>query len=265
MVVSSKDNQHVKLFKQLSADGRIRRKHNLFVCEGARLCNDAAVSGIGIQTVLYTEQASVTYAAQLQPILQAAHTALLITPALAQHIGETTSPQGIFCICEMPQTRAALTALSANGRYLALEDVQDPANLGATVRTAEALGLDGLLLSAGCCDVYNPKVLRGSMGGVFRLPLFYVTDMTAAVADLRAGGFQTYACVPHADAQDIRETVLHNGCVCLIGNEGNGLKSQTIAACNARVTIPMDGRAESLNAAMAAGIVMWEMKRRGDA
>ncbi len=262
MVISSKENRFVKLWRQLSADGRARRKQGCFACEGARLCMDAALSGVGILAVLYTEKAADVYASQMQPILDAAESAYVITSPLAQYMADTTSPQGVFCICETPKNAVELSALNLNGRYLALEDVQDPANLGTVIRTAEALGLDGLLLSVGCCDAYSPKVLRGSMGGVFRLPLLMVADMATMATALREKGFRVYACVPDADAQNVSDVALGDGCVPLIGNEGNGLKPETITACDARITIPMGGRAESLNAAMAAGIIMWELKRR---
>lgn len=259
MVISSKENHLVKLWRQLSADGRARRKNGLFSCEGARLCMDAALSGIRVETVLYTEKAALMYAEQLRTVLDVANAAFEITMPLAQYMTDTTSPQGIFCICELPENTASP---SLDGCYLALEDVQDPANMGAVIRTAEALGMDGLLLSAGCCDVYGPKVLRGSMGGVFRLPLLRAENMTATVKSLQKKGFRLYACVPDADALSVGEISLGSGCIPVIGNEGNGLKAETIAACDARITIPMEGRAESLNAAMAAGIVMWELKRR---
>ncbi len=262
MVISSKENRFVKLWRQLSNDGRARRKQGLFACEGARLCGDAALSSIRVEAVLYTAKAAELYAAQWQAITAVAETAVEITPQIAQYMADTASPQGIFCICALPQNETPLSSLSLDGRYLALEDVQDPANLGAIIRTAEALGLDGLLLSGGCCDAYSPKVLRGSMGGVFRLPLFLVQDMTATVADLQARGFRMLACVPDADAVPICDADMQNGCIPLIGNEGNGLKQETIDACDMRITIPMGGRAESLNAAMAAGIVMWELERR---
>ena len=142
-----------------------------------------------------------------------------------------------------------------------LEDIQDPANLGAVIRTAEALGLEGLLLSTGCCDPYNPKVLRASMGGVFRLPLYPVWEMAAAVERLRLAGRRCFACVPDGEAASICSIEWRSEDVCLIGNEGNGLREATTAACDGRITIPMAGRAESLNAAMAAGIVMWETMR----
>ena len=133
--------------------------------------------------------------------------------------------------------------------------------MGTIIRTAEALGLDGILLSDGCCDVYNPKVLRASMGGVFRMPLMRVGDMAQTVTDLQERGLNAFACVVDATATSITEVGMGNGSVALIGNEGNGLRAETVAVCKHRVTIPMAGRAESLNASMAAGIVLWEMCR----
>ena len=152
--------------------------------------------------------------------------------------------------------------LSGEQCYLALEDLQDPGNLGTVVRTAEALGFGGLILSAGCCDLYNPKVLRGSMGGVFRLPAYITADMVTTVGRLRTKGFRCFACVPDEDALPVQTAPFGPGSICLIGNEGNGLRPETVAACGERLTIPMAGRAESLNASMAAGIVLWEMARR---
>jgi len=126
------------------------------------------------------------------------------------------------------------------------------------------IGIDGLILSAGCCDVYSPKVLRGSMGGVFRLPLWETADMAAAINRLQAAGACGYACVPSSDGDvlSVVEAPLAAGSVCVIGNEANGLDTATIEACTYRLTIPMAGRAESLNAAVAASLVMWEMSRR---
>lgn len=263
MTITSKDNHLVKQWRLLSADGRARRKQGLFACEGARLCMDAALSGIVIEAVLYTEKAASHYASQLDIVWNTAQTKAEISASLAQYMADTASPQGIFCICKMPQTTFSVTSLVPNGRYLALEDIQDPSNLGTVIRTAEALGFAGLLLSDGCCDVYNPKVLRGSMGGAFRLPCLSCGDFTATIPALQKAGRRCLACVPDPEAIPVTAVKL-NTAICFIGNEGNGLRPETIVACDGKVTIPMPGRAESLNAATAAGIVMWEQVRRGE-
>ncbi len=251
----------MKQWKQLSADGKARKKQGLFACEGARLCADAALSGVPITAVLFTAGAADAYADRLQAVLAVADTVAEITPAVAAFMADTRSPQGIFCICKMQKNTLSADALRPDGKYLALEDMQDPSNLGTVIRTAEALGIDGVLLSVGCCDIYSAKVLRGSMGGVFRQQLLHTADMTETARILGNAGFHTYACVPDENAASICDLSLGKGCVCFIGNEGNGLQPATVAACEKSVTIPMAGRAESLNAAMAAGIVAWEMTR----
>ncbi len=264
MLISSKDNQLIKEWRGLNEQTRQRRKSGLFAIEGARLCGDALASGLVITSVLYTAAARETYAAVVEPLIAAAVHSAEITPALAKAMADTHSPQGVFCVAKVLDNQLSLDTINNMGRYGLLEDIQDPGNLGTMIRTAEAFGLDGLLLSAGCCDVYNPKVLRASMGGVFRLPLMIVEDVPAAVFALRQRGMTALACVVDADAAPIQTVKQAGGCVCVIGNEGNGLTAETVAACTERVTIPMAGRAESLNASMAAGIVMWELVRPTD-
>lgn len=273
MTITSRSNPLIRQVKKLLADASARREEQLFVIEGARLCADAALSGVAVRTVLYTASAAAAYAEQLDLLHGSGGEVVEISDELSRVIGDTMSPQGVFCICEflhhldngagldtIKNTAERLRHQGGSG-YLALENVQDPANMGAVIRTAEALGLAGLLLSEGCCDVYNPKVLRGSMGGVFRLPLHHVGNMADAVTALQTEGVECWACVVDGEATPLPEASLMPGSICLIGNEGNGLRPETAAVCAHRLTIPMGGRAESLNASMAAGIVMWEMTR----
>ncbi|MBQ5840687.1 MAG: RNA methyltransferase [Clostridia bacterium] len=259
MVVTSKDNQWIKEWRGLCDSAKKRRESGLFAIEGARLCGDALRSGVGIRTVLYTAAALAIYADVVESLIAVADTAVEISPELSRHMGDTTNPQGVFCIAKTLDNSLIIDKINIIGIYSALEDIQDPGNLGTIIRTAEALGLSGLILSDGCCDVYNPKVLRSSMGGVFRMPLMRVGDLADTVTALQEKGLTAYACVVDADATHITDVKLGGGSVALIGNEGNGLKPQTVEACRHAVTIPMDGRAESLNASMAAGIILWEM------
>jgi TrmH family RNA methyltransferase len=142
-------------------------------------------------------------------------------------------------------------------RVVALENVQNPENLGAVARTAEALGLDGLLLSGGC-DVYHHRALRASMGALLRLPVTQTDDLPAALCQSR---LPCYAAVPDAGAAPVTQCDFAHGGVIVIGNEGGGLSEEAVAACGHKITIPMRGRAESLNAAAAAAILCWEMVR----
>lgn len=217
--------------------------------------------GAAVRTVLYTARAAEQYGAYLGPLLSVCPDCREIAAPLAGPAVGHADPQGIFCICRRLDNRLPLGKIKRNGRYLLLEDVQDPGNLGTIVRTAEAFGIDGLFLTAGCCDLYNPKVLRGSMGGVLRLASARTEDPSSLLACLREKGLSAFACVADAGARPVQQTRLGEGCVCLIGNEGAGLRPETAALCDERITIPMKGRAESLNASIAAAIVLWEMTR----
>lgn len=261
MTVTSKDNQWVKEWRGLCDSAKKRRESGHFALEGARLCGDALRSGVAIKAVLYTASALAIYTDTVGALIAAADTAVEISPELSRHMGDTANPQGVFCIAKTLDNSLVIDKINIMGIYGALEDMQDPGNLGTVIRTAEAFGLSGLILSEGCCDVYNPKVLRSSMGGVFRLPLMSVRDMAETVTALQEKGLTAHACVVDASATSITEAGLGAGTVAVIGNEGNGLRPETVAACHRAVTIPMNGRAESLNASMAAGIILWEITR----
>ncbi len=258
MEIQSRDNRIIKEYRHLLSSAAYRRETGLFVIEGARLCEDAVRSRIAIETALFSARAREQYGETVQAIERVCVQGLDISDALARYLGDTDSPQGVFCICRMPSLEGVLTP---DGVYAALERIQDPGNLGTMIRTAEAFGLNGIVLSNGCCDPFSPKVLRSSMGGVFRLPLFAVEDLAATLSALQGQGFRSFACVVDASATPVQQVSFGKGSICVIGNEGNGLTAETVAACSMPITIPMAGRAESLNASMAAGIVFWEMKR----
>lgn len=152
---------------------------------------------------------------------------------------------------------------AGGGSCAVLEDLQDPGNLGTILRTAEALGIGRVVLLGDCCDPLSPKALRASMGAVFRLGLSLERSRQGLFSRLRGEGFRLLASVPDSAALPVTEVDFSQGpCAVFIGNEGNGLSQETISQCQ-RVTIPMAGRAESLNASAAATILLWEMARAG--
>ena len=258
MEISSRDNGLMKQAKKLLTDATQRKKTGLFLVEGARLCEDAALSDMAIMTAFITEDAKLKYPNQVKQISQKAEAVYAITDSLASFLGDTQHPQGIFCVCKRIEAKLSWDALP-KGKYIALENMQDPGNLGTVIRTAEAFGADGLLLSKGCCDVENPKVLRGSMGGAFRLPIAFVPDFSEALKQWGDEGFETYACVADEKATSLSSHPFSKASICVIGNEANGLTDESIHACKTLLTIPMKGRAESLNAAVAASVVLWEL------
>ncbi len=265
MDITSRDNRLIKEFRRLSKGARERRQHGKFTVEGARLCADAVRSGIVVEAAFLTAHARQQYPEQTAAVVAAAASVYDIPESLARYLGDTTTPQGIYIIAQIPALPSAVDTLSVQGRYAALETIQDPGNLGAMLRTAEAFGLQGILLSNGCCDPYSPKVLRASMGGVFRLPLYAAGNLADTLPSLVQRGLRPVACVVERDAVAVQTAAWGAGSIAVIGNEGNGLSEETVRACVQRITIPMAGRAESLNASMAAGIVFWEMVREGGA
>ena len=259
MMITSKDHAIIKEVSALMAGAKHRRELQCFVAEGVRLCCDGVQSGAPVRAFLYTQEAAEKYPFEFQQLSSAAEKSYEISQKLFERIGDTKSPQGFLCMFRMPPVSAAAGSLRKTGRYAALENLQDPSNLGTILRTAEALGMDGVILSADCCDVYAPKVVRGSMGAVFRLPIMIVREFTEFIGLLTKQGFHTFGSTPH-DAEELEQIDFSTGGVMLVGNEGNGLREATLQACSHRVRIAMRGRAESLNAAAAAAILLYKLQ-----
>ena len=259
--ITSKENPACKRVVKLSSDASHRKAQGVFVIEGLRLCYDAALSGVQLREVYFTRQAGEKYSSEIECILQNAKESYLTESRVFAKMSDTKSPQGIICVCGAPDLSYESGKIDKGGSYIALEQISDPANLGAIARTAEALGLSGMIIQGGC-DIWNPKALRASMGAFFRLPVVKTDDMTGLVGDMRARNMLALACVADADAEDIREIGnIKNGIIAVIGNEAAGISPGLAEMCDRRVTIPMNSRAESLNAAAAAAIVMWEIRR----
>lgn len=259
--ITSRDNSSVKLAVRLMTSARERRKSGLIICEGARLCCDAIESGVHGEELFCTSAAMEKYAGYVEKLIENSNEVYEITNEISEKIGDTNSPQGIFLIAKTPNVENNIDKLNTTGQYVLLEGLQDPSNVGSIFRTAEALGIDGIILTDNCSSCFAPKALRAGMGAMFRIPIFLTSnagkDMRAAVSR----NMRPMAAVPHGDSSDVTAIKFFKGAIMCIGNEGNGLTEELIAACPERVTIPMNGRAESLNAATAASILMWEMMR----
>ena len=260
--ITSKDNQAVKNAAKLMQSARERREKKLFICEGVRLCGEALDNKCEISQVFYTQDACSKYSEQITRLERAAKdNAYLITEEIAAKIADTVSPQGVFVVGKIKENPLDLATVRSDGQFVLLENIQDPANIGSVFRTAEALGLTGAILTSDSCDPYNPKAMRASMGAVFRLPYCIVEDPVTALRECKKRDMRPMAAVAAGEASKITAIRFFKGVIMCIGNEGNGLSEELKAVCGERVTIPMNGRAESLNAATAAAILMWEMVR----
>lgn len=258
--ITSKDNQAVKAAAKLMASARERRQTGRFIAEGIRLCTEVLENHCKIVELFYTDDAYDRYTETVERLERAAGKSYQITDEIAAKIADTVTPQGVFVVAEMIVNTIDIDTIKTDGQFVLLENLQDPGNVGAIFRTAEALGLNGAFLTADSCDPYNPKAIRASMGAVFRLPFLIVDDVVSAMKECKAKNMRPIASVPD-EASKITAIRFFKGAIMCIGNEGNGLSEQLKSVCGEKVTIPMNGRAESLNAATAAAILMWEMVR----
>lgn len=258
--LSSRNNEKIKSAVAVRDSSKVRRESGTFFLEGARLCSDAADNGVEIIRAFLSRTALKKYGERCERIIAASKEAYEISDDVAARLSDTENSQGVFCICRAKKSESGI-CLKPDGRYLLLENVQDPSNLGAISRTAEALGIDGLIVCGGC-DIYNPKALRASMGSALRLNIISCSDALGVIESAKEKGMLTLASTPDKSSVKITDVEMTGGIVCVVGNEGNGISDRVMNSCGMKVTIPMGGRAESLNAGTAAAILIWEMLRK---
>lgn len=257
-ILSSKNNSKVKYVKKLLSSSSFRKSEKSFVIEGLRLCEEALKSEVKIKSVFFTHKFCDKYPELIERINASLPRAFLVSEDVMKSISDTDTPQGIVCVCEISDDRNR----ERSNNIVALENVQNPSNLGSIFRTCDALGVKDVIISSDSCDIYNPKVLRGSMGAVFRLNIWNTFDFRNTILKLKEQGYKIYVTVPSESAEILDDKKFNNEkCVVVLGNEGNGVTQETIANSDIRLTIPMTKEAESLNVSVAAGIVIWEMSK----
>lgn len=261
MEVTSKDNPSVKLYRKLAGNKKSRMQEQCFILEGYRLVSDAIKNSAQIKMLFFTDEALERYGEEFLAYINSDCRSYLITSDISEYMAETECPQGIFAICNMSK-RVSLSEFFRKGNVFAvLHRLQDPGNAGMILRTADALGVSGVVFCKSC-DIYSPKVVRATMGSLFRVPFAICNDENELFSNLEESRIQSDAAVVTGQAEFIGRNKYPEGKHAVwIGNEGSGLTDEVIRRCTRRVTIPMQGNIESLNAAMAAGILMWEMMK----
>ncbi len=257
-IITSKDNPSVRLYARLSSSKKERKNYGMYVLEGYRLIYDALMEHALVSQIFFTKEAYDKYYAQLSQVDLKEVKILIISNELGIKISCTEKTQGIFAICSIPPSRDLGLSLKKDGKYAVLYQLQDPGNLGMIIRTADAMGIDGVILSESC-ELYNPKTIRSTMGSAFRVKIFEDCSIDSIISLLRSSGIKSYAAVIDKDAADLRKCSFTGGSAVFIGNEGNGLPAEAAEKCDQKLTIKMNGNVNSLNAAMAAGIILWEM------
>lgn len=255
--IESRENSLVKRLVRLSNDRKFRKEMQEMVCEGEKMLGEALSSGMDIRDILLAEDAELDTALLRQAEGQGAK--LYICPSsLLGKVSNVKTPQGVVFSCERPV--AELRVLQDAKRLMVLEGLQDPGNLGTIIRTADAFALDGIILCEGCVDPTSPKVVRATMGAAFRMPIA-AASLEQTLAFLREQNMPLYAAALSESSVPLTHVDLTRAAV-MIGNEGRGITKKAAALCTQQIIIPMDGRAESLNASVAASIIMYEMSRK---
>lgn len=254
--ITSLQNPQIKALRALK-DKKAREEAGCFMAEGYKMTCEAAENA-RIKCVLFESAALEKWSALLQSLESQGAQLYCVSEAVLKAVCEAKTPQGIAACVEFPKKRAL------GGRLIvALDGVQDPGNVGTIIRTADAAGFEGVLLAPGCADVYSAKVLRATMGSIFRMAIEQTTDFPAALADLRQQGYEVISSElsgsPFYGRKKSEKAVL------IIGNESAGVSDAASAQATQRLRLPMRGGAESLNAAVAAGIMMYELGKELDA
>ena len=231
--------------KSLGEDRAYRSRKGEFLCDGVKLLREALLWNAEITAVLWSEEPQIAGISAPQ---------YRVPKDLLEYVSPLKSAAGVVFSVKMK-----FWPLPEPGRTLVVETIQDPGNLGTILRTANALGMDTVILTGDCADVYNPKTVRATMGAVFR-QRFYVMERSALRAYLDQSGMKLYGAALSEKSVDIRRLPLENAAVA-IGSEGQGLSAELLAMCDGELIIPMNAQCESLNAAVAAAIVMWELTR----
>lgn len=245
--ITSRENPQVKQVCGLMASGKKRRQEGLFVCEGFTMLEEALRRGLLPQRVFCLEGRENRLPPVNCPVC-------LVTPPVLEKLSGVPSPQGVVFTLPLPEKSGPL----AGERFLALDSLRDPGNLGTILRTADAFGLDGVILLGSCADPYSPKVVRSAMGSLFSVPL-YAREPRALARELESISVPLYAAALDKASLPVTSRDLKRACL-VVGNEAHGVSPETLALCAGSVIIPIQ-RAESLNAGVAAGILMWEMTR----
>jgi len=258
MEITSVNNALVKATAELKQK-KYRQERGLFIAEGLRTVEEAVASNT-VEQVFYTAIEDDRTRAALEAAAEKGVALHCVNEAVMKKLADTDSPQGILAVCKMQDIK--LEGLFATGKMLlVLDRVGDPGNVGTMLRTADAAGVGGVVLLKGSVDIYAPKTVRSTMGSLFHVPVFAGAEEALFIKAAKRAGYELLVTTLEG-ADSLYKADLRGRIAFVMGNEANGVSETFVQAADKRVYIPMAGKAESLNVAMAAGIVMFEALRR---
>ena len=263
-MISSAANERIKHAALLGKKASAREEEKLFIAEGARLFEETED---GLISELYLTEGGLSLlrergsAARAEAML-ASEKAFLVKDDVFAKMSDVVTPQGVLAVVKQREhSWEELIPPDRKPLIIMLEDLRDPGNLGTVMRSAEAAGATGVILGGDCADIHSPKVVRSTMGALFRLPFMKLRDLSFCFGTLRSKGVKIYAAAMEG-AQCFSKADLTGGCAFIVGNEGKGLKPETIAAADGCLFIPMAGKTESLNASVSASLLLYEAARQ---
>ena len=272
-------NAKIKEIQKLTEKSKARREAGLFVIEGPRMFIetplewieeiyvtqrflDNADSGLSATSAGSVENSHSDHSTSIRAsemITWMNHE--VVTEEQMKKLTDTVTPQGILCVVRQPSyTMEDIINHPGHRLLMILEDIQDPGNLGTIFRTAEGAGASGIIMTKGCADLFNPKVVRSTMGSIYRVPFFVTDDIEQTISLVKNAQIEVFAA--HLKGEHFYDEIEYKDAAFLIGNEGRGLKDSTASLADTYIKIPMSGELESLNASMAAGILMYEHNRQ---
>ena len=257
-MITSTSNARVKELVQLQKKSKVRNEQGVFLVEGVKMYQEIP------QEQLVKVYVSETFAdKQKEQInrLKDRRKLEYLSDHVFQYVSDTKTPQGILCVVRQSSYCLEDILEAEDAHLLVLDNLQDPGNLGTILRTAEGAGVTGIIISKESVDIYNPKVIRSTMGSIYRVPFVYVEDLKEAIEKVKAHGIFTYAA--HLDGKNSYDKEDYTKKTAfLIGNEGNGLRKEIADLADTWIRIPMQGQVESLNAAIATSVLMFETARQ---
>ncbi|BFL24269.1 TrmH family RNA methyltransferase [Mediterraneibacter gnavus] len=267
-MITSTSNQRIKELSQIQKKSKVRSREGVFVAEGIRMVRETPYERL--VSLYFSESFEKKYGNEVLDAISGGDLKIreqirrkteILSDAVFSYVSDTKTPQGVLAVVRQMEYTLEQMTDGVIPHLMILDNLQDPGNLGTIFRTAEATGVTGIIMSRDCVDIYNPKTIRSTMGALYRMPFVYVEDLRETIHTLKEKNIKSYAA--HLDGKNTYDKEdYRQGTAFLIGNEGNGLREEIAQCADTWIRIPMCGQVESLNAAVAATVLMFEVSRQ---
>jgi TrmH family RNA methyltransferase len=254
--ISSKDNKLIKSINKLLNDKKYRDTTNLFIAESFRVVNTLIKNGFKCRNLLMTHESK--YFSQVKQLEQQDIFISVINDDIYKSISSLANADGVIGVFIKQHNQLVITK---NKKYIILNKIQNPGNLGTIIRTAVAFNIDGIFITNDTVDLFHPSVIRSTMGVCFSIPIMFSTSLIDVIGELKKHDYTCYATVLNKQSQKVDDIKFADSSAVLFGNEGNGLNEKEIKLCDESIYVPISDKVDSLNVSNAAAIIMYLMKR----